>query len=145
MSVGEMTAVREIHRQNFVARFNCGEINGHIRLRTAMRLHIRVLGAEQQFRAIDRELLDRVHIFAAAVPAFFRITFGVLVREHAPLCFHHRAAGEIFRRDQFDIFSLPFFFRADGVEDFRIDRAQTAARRRCRSGGAAANLWKIAH
>ena len=33
------------------------------------------------FGAIDRELLDGIDIFAAAVPAFPGITFGVFVRQ----------------------------------------------------------------
>ena len=123
-----MAAVREIHGQNLVARFNGGEIDRHVRLRAAVRLHVHVLGAEQSLGAIDRQLLDRIDILAAAIPAFLRITFGVFVRQHAALRFHHRAAGEIFRRDQLDVFALPFFFRADRVENFRIDLAQTAAR-----------------
>ena len=80
MPVGEMAAVGEIHRQDFVARFNGGEINRHVRLRAAVRLDVDMLGAEETFRAIDRELLDDIDIFAAAVPAFPGITFGVLVR-----------------------------------------------------------------
>ena len=46
MSVSEMTSMREIHGQYFVARLNRGKVNGHVCLRPAVRLHIRVLGAE---------------------------------------------------------------------------------------------------
>ena len=79
--MGEMAAVREIHRQDLVARFDGREINGHVRLRAAVRLHVDVLGAEESLGAIDRELLDDIDVFAAAVPTFSRITFGVLVRQ----------------------------------------------------------------
>ena len=112
MAVGEMAAVREIHGQNLVARFQHRKINRHVRLRAAVRLNVDVLAAEQALRAIDRELLGRIDVFAAAVPAFPRITFGVFVGQHAALRFHHRAAGEIFRGDQLDVFALAFFFRA---------------------------------
>ena len=69
MPVGEMAAVREIHRQDFVARFHHGEIDRHVRLRAAVRLHVHVLRAEKPLRAIDRELLGHIDIFAAAIPA----------------------------------------------------------------------------
>ena len=127
MSVGEMTAMGEVHGENFVARFNGGEIDGHVRLRAAVRLHIDVLASEQPFRAIDRQLLGRIDVLAAAVPTLARVTFGVLVRHHATLCFHDGAAREILRRDQLDIFALAFFLRHDGVEDFRIRPAQRLA------------------
>ena len=124
MAVREMAAVREIHGQNLVAGFQHRKINRHVGLRAAVRLHVDVLAAEKSLRAIDRQLFSGIDIFAAAVPAFPRIAFGVLVREHAALRFHDCAAGEIFRRDQFDVFALTFFLGDDGVEDFRIDSAQ---------------------
>jgi hypothetical protein len=45
-----------------------------------VRLHVDVRRAEDFLRAIDRQLLDHVDIFAAAVPAFTRVTFGIFVR-----------------------------------------------------------------
>ena len=127
MTVREMTAVREIHRQNLVAGFQHRKINGHVRLRAAVRLHVDVFAAEKSLGAIDRQLLGGIDVFAAAIPAFPRITFGVFVRHHAALRFHHRAAGEIFRGNQFDVFPLAFFFRHDCIENFRIHFAQRLA------------------
>ena len=123
MAVRKMAAMREIHRQDFVARFNRGEINRHVRLRAAVRLHVHMLGAEQTLGAIDRQLLDHIDILATAVPALLRITFRVFVGQHAALRFHDRAAREIFRSDQFDIFALPFFFGHNGVVNLRINFA----------------------
>ena len=54
MSVREMAAMGEIHRQNFVARFQHRKINRHIRLRAAVGLHIDMLAIEESLRAIDR-------------------------------------------------------------------------------------------
>ena len=70
MTVREMAAVREIHGQNLVARFQHREIDRHVRLRAAVRLHIHVLAAEKSLRAIDRQLFRGIDIFAAAIPAF---------------------------------------------------------------------------
>ena len=142
MAVREMAAVGEIHRQNLVAGFEHREINGHVRLRAAVRLHVDVLAAEELLGAIDRQLLDDIDVLAAAIPAFPRITFGVFVGQHAALRFHHRAAGEIFRGDQFDVLALAFFFRSNRIKDFGIDFAQclAVARRRCGSAGSGFKL-----
>ena len=125
MAVGQMTAVGEIHRQDAVARFDGGEIDRHVRLRAAVRLHVDVLRAEDFLGAIDRQLLDDVDVLATAVPTFPRITFGVLVRQAGTLRLHHRAAREIFRGDQLDVFALASFLRGDRVENFGVDLAQT--------------------
>ena len=48
-----MAAVREIHGQDAIARFDGGEIDRHVGLRSAMRLHVDMLGAEDfQARSI---------------------------------------------------------------------------------------------
>ena len=129
MSVGEVTTVGEIHRQNLVAHFQHRKIDCHVGLRAAVWLDVYMFCAEQSLGSIDRKRFDGIDIFTAAVPAFTGITLGVFVGQHAALRFHHRAAGEIFRRDQLDVFALPFFFGDDCVINLRIDFAQTAARR----------------
>ena len=86
-----------------------------------MRLHIGVLRAEELLRAVDGELLDDINIFAAAVPALLRIAFGVLVREHRALRLHDGGAGEVFARDQLDVFLLALAFEFNGLGDFGIN------------------------
>src|SRR6266542_6364039 len=88
MSVGEMTAMGEVHRENFVARLNGCEIDRHIRLRAAVRLHVHMLRAEQSLSAIDGQLLCHIHILASAIPALSRVTFGILVCKDTTLRFH---------------------------------------------------------
>ena len=73
------------------------------------------------FGAVDGQLLDHVHIFAAAIPALFRIALGVFVGEHRALRFHHGRAGEVFAGDQLDVFLLALAFVGDGIRDFRIN------------------------
>ena len=71
MAVSEMAAVREIHRQNLVARFQHRKIDRHVRLRAAVRLDVHVLAAKQSLRAINRQLFGRIDIFTAAIPSVF--------------------------------------------------------------------------
>ena len=69
MAVREVAAVVEAQRHERVARLHHGGVDGHVRLRARVRLDVRVLGAEQLLRAVDRELLDLVDDLAAAVVA----------------------------------------------------------------------------
>ena len=115
-----MPTVRQIHREHFIAGFEHGEINGHVRLTAGMRLDVDVFRAEQFFRAVNRELLDHVHIFAAAIPAFFWISFSVFVRENGTLRFHDCRTDKIFAGNQLDVFLLALAFVFDGFGDERI-------------------------
>ena len=90
MAVREMAAVREVHAEDGVARLEQREVDGHVRLRARVRLHVRVLGAEQRLRARDGRALDDVDVLAAAVVAPARIAFGVLVREDRAGGFENR-------------------------------------------------------
>ena len=87
VSVSQMAAVRQVHPQNRVAIFERGQINSHVRLRATVRLHIRMVGAEQFPGSIDSSLLTTsLHAQPrAAVIAFLWIAFGVLVRKDRPI------------------------------------------------------------
>ena len=95
-----------------------GHIDGHIRLRARMRLHVGVLGAEKLLRAVDRKLLGVVHEFAAAVIALRRIALGVFVREHRAHRFEHRFGDEIFRGNQLEAGGLAAHFVAQSPPRF---------------------------
>src|SRR5205823_9514080 len=82
-SVREMAAMRQREAEQRVAELGDREIRGHVRLRARMRLHIRMLGAEELLRAIDRELLDLIDNLTAAVVALPRQAFRVLVRQRS--------------------------------------------------------------
>ena len=81
-TVREVTAVRELEREDRVARLETREVHRHVGLGAGVRLDIRVLGAEERLRAVDRELLDLVDDLAAAVVPPARVALRVLVRPH---------------------------------------------------------------
>jgi hypothetical protein len=54
-----------------------------------VRLHVRVLRAEELLRTVDRELLDLVDDLAPAVVALARIALRVLVRRHGADALEH--------------------------------------------------------
>ena len=70
--VRQVAAVREVHAEDRVARLQRRQVDGHVRLRARVRLDVRVLGAEERLRAVDRERLDLVDELAAAVVALAR-------------------------------------------------------------------------
>ena len=80
--------------------------------------------AEQLLGALDRQRLGDVDPFAAAVIAIARIAFGVFVGHHRALRFQHRAADDVFRRDQLDLVALPAEFAADRGGDLGIGLAR---------------------
>ena len=123
--VGQVAAVVEPERQDRVARLQQGEVGGHVRLRAGVRLDVRVLGAEERLRPVDRQLLDLVDDLAAAVVALARITLGVLVRRHRADRLEHARPGEVLGRDQLDLVPLPLRLAPQQIGDLGVDVGQT--------------------
>ena len=96
-------------------------VDGHVGLRARVRLDVRVLGAEQLLRAVDRRLLDLVDDLAAAVVAPARIALGVLVRRHRADRLEDRRPGEVLGGDQLDLVALPLELAAEQLGDRRVD------------------------
>src|SRR6059058_5400828 len=116
-----MAAMRQREAEQRVAELGDGEIRRHVRLRPRVRLHIRMLGAEQLLRPVDRELLDLIDDLAAAVIALPRQPLGVLIRERGPHGFEYRDRYEVLARDQLEAVLLARDFFLDELADFRID------------------------
>jgi hypothetical protein len=89
-----------------------------------MRLHIRVVGAEQLLGAIDRELLGDVDEPTAAVVAPARVALGILVVHRGRLRGEHGRARVVLGRDQPKGVALPPQLAGDRVRDLRVRLAQ---------------------
>ena len=113
--------MRQLEREDRVAGLQDREVDGHVRLRPGVRLDVRVLGAEERLRAVDRELLDLVDDLAAAVVAAARIALGVLVRRHAADGLEHRRPREVLGRDELDLAALALELALEECSDLRID------------------------
>src|SRR6266581_661298 len=98
-----MPAMGKVHCKDAISWLQYAEVNSHIRLAAAVRLHIDMFSAKQLPGPVDRQLLCNVYVFAAAIPSAPRIAFRVLVGQDGALRFHDSSAGKIFRSDQFDI------------------------------------------
>ncbi len=97
--VREVAAVVERHAHDLVAGLEQRHVDGVVGLGARVRLHVRVLGAEQLLGAVDRELLGDVHLLAAAVVAAARVALGVLVGEHRARRLEHGLGDEVLRGD----------------------------------------------
>ena len=101
--MGKVTALIEREGKNRVARLDRGEINRHVRRAAAVRLDVCVIGAKQLACTLAGELLGGIHRKAARVPALARISFGVLVHEHASGSKTHCAGRGVFGSDEIDL------------------------------------------
>jgi glycine hydroxymethyltransferase len=99
--------MRELHAEDCVARLEQRHVDGVVRLCAGVRLHVRVLGAEELLRPVDGQLLDLVHHLATAVIAPARIALRVLVRGDAADGLEHTRPGEVLGRDELDLAPLP--------------------------------------
>ena len=91
-----------------------------------MRLYICIITSEHFLGAGYGQFLGDIHVFAAAVPAFSGVTFGVFVSEHGALHLHYGGAGKILAGDQLDIFLLSGFLEAQHLVHIRIHHFHTA-------------------
>src|SRR5207302_9499667 len=96
-------------------------VGGHVRLRARVRLDVRVHGAEERLRAVDRGLLDLVDDLAAAVVALARIALRVLVRRRGADGLEDRAPVEVLRGGQLDLAPLPLGLALEERGDLRVD------------------------
>ena len=68
------------------------------------------------------QALHDVHVFAAAIPAFAGVAFGVFIGQHRPLRLHHGGADRVLAGNQLDVFLLPLALQKNRVGDVRIHR-----------------------
>src|SRR5690606_25377714 len=77
---------------------------------------------------VNGQLLDNIHVLAAAVIALAGIAFGVFVGQLRTLRFHHGRAGVVFRSDQLDMLFLALVFLLDGSPQLRVIVGKAAVR-----------------
>src|SRR5262245_58388345 len=144
MAVRQMSPVREVHAEDRVARFEQGEVDGHVGLRARMRLHVDVFGAEQLLGARDRKRLGDVDEFAPTVITLAGISLRVLVRHHRTGSLEYGAADEVLRCNQFEAFGLTPRFVLDCACDFGVGFGERTLHGRESRGGHEAKLYYAA-
>ena len=71
-AVRQMAAERQAEAHDGIARLREREVHGLVRRRARVRLHVRVLHAEQALRTLDRERLDLIDVVLPFVVALAR-------------------------------------------------------------------------
>ena len=123
-AVRQMSAVREVHAEDPVARLQQRRIHGHIRLRAGVRLNVGVIRAEEPRHAVDVQTLDLIDVRTAAVVARAGIALGVFVRQVAAHGLHHGRAREILGRDQLQMVALAPQLPLHGGVQFWVGQLQ---------------------
>src|SRR5690606_38611734 len=100
------------------------EKHGDVGRRARVRLHVGVLGREHLPGPLPGEVLDRVHVLAAAVVALAGVALGVLVRQDAAGRLAHGARNVVLRRDQLERLLLATLFGGDDLGDAGIGLGQ---------------------
>jgi hypothetical protein len=80
-----------------------------------------MLAPEDPASTLAGKLLDDVYILAAAVIAFARVAFSILIGEDRTRGRQYRLGNEVLRRDHFEIICDAALFVGDCSCDFRID------------------------
>ena len=137
-----MAAGGEIETHEGIAGLQQRQKHRLVHLAAGVRLHIGKAGAEQFLGALDRQRFHHVDPFAAAVIAIARITLGIFVGQHRTLRFQHRAADDVFRRDQLDLVALPAEFAADRRRDIGIGLGERGREERVGRGGWSWRCWR---
>src|SRR5262245_48455552 len=101
-----MSAMSQVETEHGVAGLERCQINRGVGLRTAMRLHVGKLGAEELLCTIDGKLLDDIDVLATAVVTLSRIAFGIFIGEHATGGLHHSRACVAFARNHLEAVGL---------------------------------------
>ena len=119
-AVGQVTAFGKVHTHNGVAGLNQRKISRHIRLGAGVGLDVREVRAEQLFGAVNRDVLDQIDTFTAAVIALAGIAFGIFVGQHAAHGRHNGRGNDIFAGNQFQISALAGKFFVHRLADSRV-------------------------
>src|SRR5216684_8503336 len=125
-AVAQVPALAEVHPHDGVADVEHGGVDGIVRRRAAVRLHVGVLGAEERLRAIDAQRLDPVDDLGAAVVELARVALGILVVEQRTEGLEDSRTGDVLRGNQLQRVLLALVFVADRGTDLGIDHVDPA-------------------
>src|SRR5208282_1802425 len=121
MSMGEVSAMRQVQPKNRVAGLQHRGVSRLIGLRSRVRLHVGMFRAKKFLHPLARQSLDHVGKFASAVIALARIPLRILIGEYRPGSFQHSLADKIFRGNELQTFMLAANFVVDSGCNLRIN------------------------
>ena len=119
-AVREVSAVREIHAEDGVARLQEREEYRHIRLCARVGLNVRPRRTEKFLRTVNGKLLRNIDILTAAVVTLSWIALGVLVCENTPLRLHDGTADDVLRSNELEFRPLAVQLVIDRLCNLRV-------------------------
>ena len=119
-AVGEVTAHRQRHAHDRVARLGERQVDREVRGRTRVRLHVGVVHAEQGRGPVPGDRLDLVDELLALVVPAARVALGVLIGQHAARGLEHGHRHVVLGRDQPGLLVLPAGLVLDEPGDLRV-------------------------
>jgi hypothetical protein len=119
-AVREVSAVREIHRKNFLARFDQGGVRSLVGLTPGMRLNVDVIRTEELLRPLDGEHFYFIDLLAATVVSLAGVALGVFVREDRALSRQNPRRCEVLAGYELDGGSLALQLAIKSALDFGI-------------------------
>ena len=115
-----MAAVAQVHAQDGVAGLEQGQVHRHIGLGAGVGLHIGMLRAKEFDGPLNGQVLDLVHILAAAIVSGAGIALGVFIGQMAAHGLHHRGGHKVLGSDQLNMVLLTGQLTHHGGIDFRV-------------------------
>ena len=111
--MGQVPTMVKTHTHYGVTHLKQSHIYSRVRLRSGVRLNVRVFRPKKLFDPINGELLNNIHMGVTTVVSAPWIALAVLIRENTASSSHNGGGGKIFRRYELEAHSLPFFFLFD--------------------------------
>ncbi len=105
-TVGQMTALRQIHTQHCVSGLQQGKIHRQIGLGAGMRLHVGMLRAEELTGPLSGKFFHKIHTLAATVIPLAGVALRIFIGQHAAHGRHYRGRNDILRSDQLQVSAL---------------------------------------
>ncbi len=108
----EMSAVREIHPENSIARFEESIVDTDIGSSTRKSLDIGMISMENLFRSLDSNRLHLIRELLSAVVALSWEALCIFIHEDTSKCFLDCGRSVVFRGDEFHaiVFTQEFSF-----------------------------------
>ena len=125
-AVGEVPAHGQGHGEDRVAGLHEGAVDGLVGARSAVGLHVGVLGAEKRLAALDGDGLGLVDLGAAAVVAAARVALGVLVRQGRAEGGQHLGRGHVLAGDELQAGADPAQLRQEHPGDVGVEGGEGA-------------------
>ncbi len=118
--MGQVTTVSQIHAHQSVTGLQQSHLNSHVGLSAGVGLHVDIGAVEDLLGALDGDVLNNVHLLAAAVVAGTGITLGILVGQSGALSHLNGLAGEVLGSDQLNVSLLTVDFTLNGGSDLGV-------------------------